>query len=104
MRDFMALRVRDQLLRTQVTRLGVDRKGVGAASDETPVLHRTYGTALLRIRSAEERLLTCVEVVCDERVQLRERILDVEHLFVQRERLLLHVQRKCNLVDQVLRS
>lgn len=49
-------------------------------------------------------LLTCVEVVRDERVQLRKRILDVEHLFVQRERLLLHVQRKCNLVDQVLRG
>ena len=102
----MALRVRDLLLSTQIARRGVDREGVRAAGDQTPVLHRACGSALLSRRDSAvttTALLTGVEVVRDERVELRERVLDVEHLLVERERLLLHVQRERNLVDQVLR-
>ena len=85
MGNLMALRVRDLLLSTQIARRRVDREGVRAAGDQTPVLHRACGRALLSRRDSAvttTALLTGVEVVRDERVELAERVLYAKHLLV----------------------
>lgn len=105
--DFVALSSSNAFLRRNVGIFGIDKVSSGPPGDQTlfvghsrlsvqftPVQGQTHSDYPVLHRSS-------IKVAGNERIKLRQRVLDIECFLVEREGLLLDIERVLRLPDHV---
>lgn len=106
MRNLMTLDVHGDLFRPKVGALRVDKIDIRAPYDQTPVLHGASKVMNLPTDISDDGIfgINKMPLTYDQRIELGERVLDIEHLLVHGQDGLRHVERKLSLMNDVGRS